>query len=221
MASATEALPHSVGCTPFFRFIPHSSHKASVLKHPLLPLAILFVVPTAFAQQPPSAGSQLQQIPPAPMPREMAPTIRIEPTSTPTASAPNAVKILVNRLRVSGSSVYPESELLALTGFQPGSELTLADLRAMAQKITGHYRSRGYFVAQAYLPPQEIKDGAVTIAVLEGQLGKLDVRNQSALSDAHIQRQLAGLNSGDVIRIEPSQLSARQTESHFQRPTRS
>ena len=57
---------------------------------------------------------------------------------------------MVNRLQVTGSRVYSEAELLSLTGFTPGSELSLGDLHAMALKITERYRSAGYFVAQAY-----------------------------------------------------------------------
>ena len=104
---------------------------------------------------------------------------------------------------MTGVQTYPEAELVALTGFRPGSELTLADLRGMALKITEHYRSQGYFVAQAYLPAQEIKNGAVTIAVVEGQYGKIAVRNQSNLSDNLAHRQLDGINTGDTIAIAP------------------
>ncbi|MEO6320144.1 MAG: ShlB/FhaC/HecB family hemolysin secretion/activation protein [Polaromonas sp.] len=158
---------------------------------------------TVFAQQPPSAGSQLQQIPPSPAPQKIAPTIRIEPSRAPATPASDALKIVVNSLQVTGAQTYPEAELVALTGFRPGSELTLADLRGMALKITERYRSNGYFVAQAYLPAQEIKDGVVTIAVLEGQYGKIAVRNQSNLSDDLAYRQLDGINTGDAVVIAP------------------
>lgn len=158
---------------------------------------------SVFAQQPPSAGSQIQQIPPAPVPEKAAPAIRIEPGAAPETPASDAVKITVNSLQVTGARVYPEAELLALTGFKPGSELSLSDLRGMASKITERYRSAGYFVAQAYLPAQEIKDGVVTIAVIEGQYGKVAVRNQSHLSDGLVQRQLEGLNTGDTVAIAP------------------
>jgi hemolysin activation/secretion protein len=174
-----------------------------VLKNKLLPFALLALGQTVFAQQLPSAGSQIQQIPPAPIPQKAAPEVRMEPSSAPATEASDAVKIMVNRLQVTGARVYSEAELVALTGFQPGSELSLGELRAMATKITERYRSAGYFVAQAYLPAQEIKDGAVTIAVIEGQYGKVAVRNQSGLSDGLIQSQLDGLNSGDTVAIAP------------------
>ena len=174
-----------------------------MLKNKLLPFALLALSQTVFAQQPPSAGSQLQQIPPSPVPQKIAPAIRIEPSSAPATPASDAVKIVVNSLQVTGALAYPEAELVALTGFRPGSELTLADLRGMALKITDRYRSNGYFVAQAYLPAQEIKDGVVTIAVLEGQYGKIAVRNQSNLSDDLAYNQLDGINSGDAVVIAP------------------
>jgi len=174
-----------------------------VLKNKLLPLALLALSQNGFAQQPPSAGNQIQQIPPSPVPQKAAPSIRIEPSSAPATPASDALKIVVNRLQVTGAQTYPEAELVALTGFRPGSELTLGDLRGMALKITERYRSAGYFVAQAYLPAQEIKDGAVTIAVIEGQYGKIAVRNQSNLSDDLVYRQLDGINPGDTVAIAP------------------
>lgn len=173
------------------------------MKNKLLPFALLALSQTVFSQQPPSAGSQLQQIPPSPVPQKIAPAIRIEPSSAPATAASDAVKIVVNSLQVTGSLAYPEAELVALTGFKPGSELTLSDLRGMASKITERYRSNGYFVAQAYLPAQEISDGVVTIAVVEGQYGKIAVRNQSNLSDDLAYSQLDGINTGDAVTIAP------------------
>ena len=169
----------------------------------IIPFALLALSQSLFAQQLPSAGSQIQQIPPAPTPEKAAPAIRIEPVAAPASPASDAVKITVNKLQVTGARVYSEAELVALTGFKPGTELSLGDLRGMAARITGQYRSAGYFVAQAYLPAQDIKDGVVTIAVIEGQYGKVAVRNQSNLSDGLIQSQLGGLNSGDTVAIAP------------------
>ena len=174
-----------------------------MFKIKLLPFAILALCQTVLAQQPPTAGSQIQQIPPSPVPQKAAPAIRIEPSTAPASPASDAVKITVNSLRVTGARVYSEAELIALTGFQAGSELSLADLRGMAQKITERYRSNGYIVAQAYVPAQEITEGAVTISVIEGQYGKIAVRNQSNLSDPLIQGQLDGIGSGDPVVIAP------------------
>ena len=124
-----------------------------------LPFAVLALTQSiAFAQQVPSAGSQLHQIPPAPALQQVPPRLRVEQAAEPVAAnmPSSTASIEVRRLRVTGARAYPEAALLAQTGFQPGSRLTLAELNAMALMIEQHYRSNGYFVAQAYLPAQDI-----------------------------------------------------------------
>ena len=148
-------------------------------------------------------GGQIQQIPPAPIPQRPVPEIRIEQGNAPAIPASDNVKIPVKSLHVTGQALYSEAELVAITGFSPGGELTLSELRGMASKIADYYHRNGYFVAQAYLPAQDIKDGAVTIAVIEGHYGSVTLRNQTNLSDALANGLLGGLNSGDTIAIAP------------------
>ena len=176
-----------------------------MLKNKLLPYALLVLSNSVFAAQPlpPTAGSQMQQIPPTPIPQQAVPKVEVKQGSAPTTPESESMKIIVKSMRVTGAQAYSEADLLAVTGFKPGSELTLSDLRGMASKIADYYHRNGYFVAQAYLPPQDIKDGAVTIAVLEGQYGKITLHNQTTLSDNLANSLLFGLNSGDLITSAP------------------
>ena len=95
----------------------------------LFTVALLALSQSAFAQIPPGAGGQFQQIPPAPMPQRAVPEIRIEPVGAPAMSASDNVKIRVNSLHVTGQALYSEADLVAITGFSPGGELTLSELR--------------------------------------------------------------------------------------------
>jgi hemolysin activation/secretion protein len=175
-----------------------------MLKSKLIPCALLALSHGVFAQQLPTAGSQMQQIPPAPVPQKMAPNVTLAPAAAAAAVADaTGVRIVVKRLIVSGSKAYSEAELLAVTGFAAGSELSLPDLRAMAAKIAAFYHRNGYFLAQAFLPEQDIKDGAVTIAVLDGRYGKVALRNESGVSDELANGLLGGLNNGDIVAVEP------------------
>ena len=158
---------------------------------------------SAFAQQPPSSGGLIQQIPPVPTSQRPLPDIRIEHGGKPAAPLADSVRIRVDSLEITGQTVYSSAELLALTGFIPGSELSLAELRAMAAKITLHYNRNGYIVAEAYLPAQDVKAGAVTIAVVEGRYGKVILRNTSNLSDGLATSLLGDLSSREVITIAP------------------
>lgn len=169
----------------------------------LLPLLLLTLGQGVLAQQIPGAGSQLRQVAPPPVMQKSAPEIRIEEATAPLAPGADAVKVLVQDLEVSGASAYSAAELIAITRFTPGSELTLPELQTMAARITEHYRSNGYFVARAYLPAQDVSDNVVTIAVSEGNYGQVTLRNQTNLSDGLAHGLLDGLESGDAIMLDP------------------
>jgi len=191
----------------------HASHirapgraAAGSWKLGLCTLALLAASPNALAQQVPGPGGQggglLQQIPPPPALQQSIPEIRIQRGEVPSNLAPGGITILVNSLHITGETKFSEAELIAATGFRPG-ELDLAGLRTLAARITDYYNSRGYFLAQAYLPAQDITGGAVTIAVIEGRYGQISLRNSTNLSNALANNILEGLNSGDVIAIGP------------------
>ncbi|HUW29018.1 MAG TPA: ShlB/FhaC/HecB family hemolysin secretion/activation protein [Sulfuriferula sp.] len=186
-----------------------SFSKNSLISKTILPLGLV-ACGVAFAQTPPSAGSLNQQIEREQAPRAPAkapPEIRIEPSAAPAVTDSDNQKILVRSLHVTGAHVYAEATLLDVTGFSAGRELTLSDLRSMASKIARYYHMHGYLLAQAYLPAQDIKDGAVTIAVLEGRYGKVTLRNSTNLSDDLANGLLSGLDSNDAISIAPLETS--------------
>jgi hemolysin activation/secretion protein len=168
-----------------------------------LTIAILALSQGVFAVEPPSAGSQIHQIPPAPIPQKEVPKLEFRQTGAPNVQGADNVKVVVKKLKITGAEVYSEHDLLAVTEFKPGSELNLSDLRGMASKIADYYHQNGFFVAQAYLPAQDIKDGVITIVVIDGKYGKITVRNQTNLSDNQANRVLDGLKSGDFIESAP------------------
>ena len=157
------------------------------------------LVPAAAIAQTPTAGSQIQQIPATPVLPKAPPDIRIEAGRTASAQSSDSMKIVVNSVRVTGARAFSEAALVALTGFKPGSEMSMAVLQRMANMMAERYRSDGYLLAQAYLPAQDIKNGVVTIAVLEGQYGKISFRNQTNVPDSMLASQVDALRGGDLV----------------------
>ena len=159
----------------------------------------------AFAQQPPGAGQILeQQRPREPLPisPSTAPVLpQVAPTK-PALPATTRVNVAVKDFRFSGNTVFPAAELREVVREFIGKTLDFNGLNDAAGRVQRYYRERGYFLAVAYLPQQEIKDGIVEIAVLEGRLGainlqadpKMKLRQSFArgILDAH-------LKSGDLI----------------------
>lgn len=176
-----------------------------MLRLSLLTAALLGAAGVAHAQQTlPNAGTLVQQIPPQPRaePQSRIDLAEPEPVREPVTEG---ARIHVEGVRVTGATLYPEAELIALAGIAPGSDLTLAELRNAAAEITDFYTRNGYFLARAYLPPQEITGGIVTIAVSEGRYGARELRNGSRLNDSVAESLLdrPALQPGQVMAIGP------------------
>jgi hemolysin activation/secretion protein len=167
----------------------------------LLTAVLMAAGHSAFAQ--PTPGGQIQQIPPSPQQPRTLPDIRVQRGQPSELPLPGGARIVVKSLHVSGQSQFSEAELVAAAGFRPGEDLDLAGLRTLAARIADFYNRHGYFVAQAYLPPQDVADGAVTVAVIEGRYGKVALNDQAHVSDRLARSVLAGLNPGDVVANAP------------------
>lgn len=173
-----------------------------MLRSSLIVAALIATGQSAYAQQPPAAG-QLQQIPPTAVHRSPAPDIRIERPDPSVEAVAEGASLRVDALRVTGATLFAEAELVAAADITPGQDLTLPELRNAAARITRFYNERGYVLAQAYLPAQDVIGGIVTIAVVEGRYGAIELRNQSGVSDALAGGVLSGLTPGDPVAIAP------------------
>jgi hemolysin activation/secretion protein len=81
----------------------------------------------------------------------------------------------VSQFRFTGSDSQSSEKLAPLVASYLGKALTLAELDNAANAIKRHYRANGWFLAQAYIPPQTPANGVVEIAVMEGRIDTLTV----------------------------------------------
>lgn len=126
------------------------------------------------AQQRPDAGTVIQEMkkPAAPLPGgEVLPRA---PEPKPALGAPG-LKVNVTAFRISGNTLFSEAVLLQTVTEFVGKEQDIDGLNDAATKVRAYYRERGYFLVQAYLPQQEIREGVVEIAVIEARLGKVEL----------------------------------------------
>ena len=158
----------------------------------------------AAAMAAPDAGSLLQQLESQP-----APTLRAQPPQTPTAPTPPAAAdtgavLHVNTFEIEGNQLLTKAALQrALSGFA-GRDLTLTQLQEAAWVLVQTYRQAGW-LAHAFVPPQEINQGIVTIQVVEATLGavQLNYPAQSNLPQPLIQSMVgAGLRIGQPLNLQ-------------------
>jgi len=162
------------------------------------------VVPGLALASPPDAGTILDSVRTKDYipPKKSAPGLDIQQEAQPAMRPENGFKTKVSAFHITGNTLFGEAELKQVIAASVGKELSLADLEKVASEISNFYRGRGYFVARAYLPAQEIKGGVVEIAVLEGRIGNVSVNLKG---DGHIPQSVvqktvsASAKPGDVI----------------------
>ena len=150
----------------------------------------------------PNAGQVLRDLQQAPVITSPQATQLPRSETAPDAGLKDDVKALVKSVTINGNQELPAIELQPFVADLVGKEQSLTDLNAAARRITAYYRSRGYAVARAYLPAQDITSGAVTISVIEGRVSSHSVKNQSRLSDERANGYFSEIKDGDVIKSE-------------------
>ncbi|MEO8965473.1 MAG: POTRA domain-containing protein [Gammaproteobacteria bacterium] len=146
---------------------------------------ILFCLTTAFAAQIanlPSTvfPSRVQQSLTDKKPDLALKPTRLSPSDKTGSNATmmaNAQKLFftLKKIILIGNHVYSDQELSVLYQDKLNKRISLAELIEIVDKISNYYRSHGYIISRAVLPPQTIANGTVTIQVIEGYISKVDV----------------------------------------------
>ena len=92
------------------------------------------------------------------------------------------IKFNFGGLRIEGASAYGETELTSMYQGMIGTEITLADLYALANRMTLKYRNDGYILTQVVVPPQTIEDGIARLRVVEGFIDNVIIQGDGSQS---------------------------------------
>jgi hemolysin activation/secretion protein len=112
------------------------------------------------------------------------------------------VKLKLRRFKIVGNTAIPTEDLERLVAPWEGREVTLADLKAAANRITLHYRSYGYQISWAYIPQQVVKDGDIEIAVVEGRIDKVLVQGNEHYSTSFILDHVIGVQDQETLDLD-------------------
>ena len=176
----------------------------TTLKFCLLVIAVSFlwnlaISPSLVQAQVPPAGESgvsekaLEQSQPEfqPPEEELSPlSIKDSRTVVDPGAGP---KFIVKKFKVTGNTLIDDATLAPILEVGDGLEVTLGILHLIAQEINSEYAMRGYVLTRAYVPEQEIENGIVTIQVVEGKLGKIEVSGNEKFKQEEIQARLQPL----------------------------
>ncbi len=118
----------------------------------------------------PDAGSilrdQLPQLPrtvPMPPPRELV-------APTPQKESDDGVRVTVHKFIFQGyEGVLTDQEIHDLADSFRDKQLSMKELQGLTNVITAYLKEKGWFLARAYLPKQDVTSGTVLIEVSQGK----------------------------------------------------
>lgn len=105
----------------------------------------------------------------------------------------------VHSFRFVGNTAFTDQRLKRVVERYRDMELNLYQLNAAADAITEFYRDRGYTLARAVVPPQKVEDGVVTLAVVEGRLGKVLFSGNKRYAKEVLSRHTPNLKQGELL----------------------
>ncbi|MDJ0535412.1 MAG: ShlB/FhaC/HecB family hemolysin secretion/activation protein [Xenococcaceae cyanobacterium MO_207.B15] len=154
---------------------------------------VSFINPTSLqAQESPSESEPILTVSES----EDSNTEDVVSTSNSNSNIP--ASITVNNFEITGSTVFSPEELQNVVSDYQGRPLSLSELFQVRSAITKLYTESGYVNSGAYIPPQELEGGTVTIAVLEGKLEDINVTGTKRLNPDYIRSRLEVAASSPV-----------------------
>lgn len=149
----------------------------------------------------PNIGDIEKQIQPPKIEKEQTAIPQIKQKEYKAPMIDSGKTILIRDFKIIGNVHINSSELEKFFVDSKNKELTFNQLQDIASAITKYYREKGYFVARAYMPAQNINEnnGVLEIAVIEGNYGEFKLQNNSLVKDSVVQGMLDDVKDKNII----------------------
>lgn len=124
--------------------------------------------------------------PPSPVLPPLPPLTPEEPEKAPLGQ----VRVFVRDIRVTDNTVFSDAELAEVTAPFRNRTLTTEDLERLRLALTLHYVNKGYLTSGAIIPDQDVKDGVITVQMIEGKLTRINVEGNNWFRSAYLRNRL-------------------------------
>ena len=114
-------------------------------------------------------------------------TEKVEDQSKPVQQDEAAdIKFTARGIIIDKSAVLTQQEIESVTSEYINKEITIRDLYSVVQRLNEIYSEKGYLTCRAFLPSQTIKQGVVTIKLIEGRTGNIAVKGNKSTDAEYI-----------------------------------
>ncbi|MBO6290190.1 MAG: ShlB/FhaC/HecB family hemolysin secretion/activation protein [Alphaproteobacteria bacterium] len=109
--------------------------------------------------------------------------------------------VYVEKFEVAPSEILTPDEIDAITMDYEHTNVTVAKLNEMIDRINEFYLDKGYITARAYLPEQTIENGVIKVGLLEGKVGDVTIEGNRWTKKSHIKKRL-DMKEGEIFNIQ-------------------
>lgn len=113
------------------------------------------------------------------------------PPPAPGAPLSQQLQVYVEAIRLTGNTVFSDAQISEITKAYEHREVTSGELESLRQALTQYYVDRGFINSGAVIPDQEVKDGVVTIQIVEGVLDDLRITGLDRLRPGYVEQRIA------------------------------
>jgi len=146
-------------------------------------------LPAQAQQAPAQGGNPLATLPDAPgrQPAAVEPDLRLQVTPAPAAAADLlARQVVPRRFDITGVRSVPFDEVARIFIPLSGQPVTVGRIVEVGRAVTALYQQRGYALSFAFVPPQEFRDGAVQVVVVEGHIRAVAIDGDAGPAEARL-----------------------------------
>lgn len=141
--------------------------------------------PTGKSGKPPAPLKEEFKAPQTAPPGSILPEVPATPQK-PSDNRLGNIRVLVHDIHVTGSTVFSQAELAAVTAPYRNRELTTEDLERLRLSLTLLYVNRGYLTSGAIISDQDVTFGIIVIQMVEGRLSRIDVEGNQWFRSSYL-----------------------------------
>ena len=119
----------------------------------------------------------------------------------------------VNSIVFEGNKSVSDATLNALSEDVIGRDVYFADLVKLATKITKYYQAKGYLTSYVFIPSQSVKDGILTLSIVESTVDSVEIEGNKWARDAYLKKIVfgkKGIREGDIFNAKQLQGALRE-----------
>lgn len=172
-------------------------------------IGVLFIIILISAKgvEIPNIGDVLQEVTPSRIEKKQEILPPLEQSKEYEKVFKEGKKVFIKSFLISGAEHISNKELKKIVQAYENSMLSFNQIQELAKSITKAYKNKGYFVAKAYLPIQDLKaqDNILKIVVIEGEYGNFYLKNNSLVKDFILQNNLEKIADRKTVSLQSLQ----------------